>query len=129
MPILGITGLNGTYHDSAACLILDNGEWVAVEEERLNRIKHSSGFPALSIEWCLKETGINKSDIDSAGYFLNMPAHYARYFLKNVYDNPDATDNFFYYSYKLFSYWRNQLYDDICHWLTIDRSKLIPIRH
>jgi len=129
MPILGITGLNGTYHDSSACLILDNGEWIAAEEERFNRIKHSSGFPALSIEWCLKEAGISKTDIDCVGYFLDTSIHYHRYFLKTVFDNPDKTDDFFCYSYKLFNYWHNQLYNDICQWLSIPKEKFIPVRH
>ena len=47
-----ILGVN-TYHaDSSACLII-NGEMVAaIEEERLNRIKHYAGFPVKSIKEC-----------------------------------------------------------------------------
>jgi carbamoyltransferase len=40
-------------HDSAAALVRDGEILVAIEEERLNRIKHSNYFPSLSIQYCL----------------------------------------------------------------------------
>lgn len=129
MPVLGIMGLNGSFHDSGACLITDDGEWVAVEEERLNRIKHSSGFPALSIEWCLRELGYRLSDLDAIGYPWDMPNRYSRYYLKTVYDFGSAADEFFLYGYKVFHYWKDQLYQDMCRWLDAPRSRLIPVRH
>ena len=40
-----ILGINANHADSSACIIL-NGEIVAaIEEERLNRVKHYSGYP------------------------------------------------------------------------------------
>ena len=44
-----ILGLNCEHADSAACLIKDNKIIVAIEEERLSRIKHHFGFPYKSI--------------------------------------------------------------------------------
>jgi len=48
-----ILGLNAYHGDSAAAAV-DNGQLVsAVEEERLNRIKHWAGLPLLSAKLCL----------------------------------------------------------------------------
>ena len=55
---------NYSSHDGAAVL-LRNGEVVAaVEEERLNRIKHSNFFPARAIRYCLAEAGATLEDVD-----------------------------------------------------------------
>lgn len=51
-------------HDGAAAL-LRNGEVVAaIEEERLNRIKHSNFFPVRAIRWCLNDAGLSMDDVD-----------------------------------------------------------------
>jgi carbamoyltransferase len=58
-----ILGINALHADSSACII-NNGELVcAIEEERLNRKKHTSELPILSIEECIKISGINKDFI------------------------------------------------------------------
>lgn len=66
MIILGING--GTrpgYQDTAAALCV-NGEIVAaIEEERLNRIKHSPGqLPLKSVEWVLQAHNIPIKEVD-----------------------------------------------------------------
>ena len=61
---MNILGVNAYHPDSAACLI-KNGELIAaVEEERLNRIKHWAGFPTESIKFCLEKGGLKIEDID-----------------------------------------------------------------
>jgi carbamoyltransferase len=58
-----ILGINALHSDSSACII-KNGELVcALEEERLNRKKHTAQFPILAIEECIKIAGINKNYI------------------------------------------------------------------
>ena len=39
-----ILGLNCEHADSATCLIIDNKILIAIEEERISRIKHHYGF-------------------------------------------------------------------------------------
>lgn len=64
-------------HDRSACLIQDGEVVVAVEEERLDRIKHSEGFlvsghfdwltktlPMKAITYCLRTGGIGLDDLD-----------------------------------------------------------------
>ncbi|MCF3165780.1 carbamoyltransferase [Streptomyces violaceoruber] len=83
MITLGITGsfadLSGTFmpdvpewlfHDSAAALVVDGVVVAAVEEERLNRIKHSNKFPQLAAQSCLELAGIKASDIDDIAFFF-----------------------------------------------------------
>lgn len=67
MVILGINqvaGLLTGQHDAAAALIKDGKLIASVEEERLNRQRHSKGFPKLAVQYCLKEAGLTEKDID-----------------------------------------------------------------
>lgn len=52
-------------HDTAAALVRDNEVIVAIEEERLNRVKHCNFFPARAVEFCLREAGVDLAEIDS----------------------------------------------------------------
>ena len=60
--ILGINCLCS--YDVSAALIIDGEIVAAIEEERLNRIRHTSDFPKKSIEFCLQKAGLSISDID-----------------------------------------------------------------
>lgn len=51
-------------HDSAAVLIRDGEILSAIEEERLNRIKHSNCFPVRAIRYCLDEHRLGLADVD-----------------------------------------------------------------
>ncbi len=64
-----ILGISGFYHDSAACLIKDGEIVAAIEEERLNRIKHYNGFPFKAIEQCLKKEKISIKQVDYVGFY------------------------------------------------------------
>ena len=59
-----ILGLNAYHGDAAACLVIDGELVAAVEEERLNRVKHSAGFPALAARWVLEEGGVEPGALD-----------------------------------------------------------------
>jgi hypothetical protein len=69
MKILGITGsLNlvhedsdGDHHDAAAVLVVDGKVAAAIEEERLNRIKHTDKFPVNAIRFVLQQQDLNTS--------------------------------------------------------------------
>ena len=51
-------------HDSAALLLRDAQIVSAIEEERLNRIKHTNCFPASAIKYCLNENRMTLADVD-----------------------------------------------------------------
>ncbi|WP_298555591.1 carbamoyltransferase C-terminal domain-containing protein [uncultured Algibacter sp.] len=59
-----ILGLNYYFHDSTACIIKDGVLLAAIEEERLNRDKHTRKFPMLAIDRCLKIAKLEYDDID-----------------------------------------------------------------
>lgn len=59
----------GTCHDAAAVLVEDGKVIAGIEEERLNRIKHSSKGPINSIRFCLNSRGIKLNDIDFLTFY------------------------------------------------------------
>ncbi len=59
-----ILGLNYYFHDSSACIVKDGILIAAIEEERLNRDKHTQAFPELAIKKCLDIAGLTYTDID-----------------------------------------------------------------
>ncbi|MDC0446034.1 carbamoyltransferase [Candidatus Pelagibacter sp.] len=58
-----VLGLNCNHADSSACIIKDGKLLFAIEEERLNRVKHWAGLPVESIKCCLENLDLNISDI------------------------------------------------------------------
>ena len=64
-----ILGLSAYYHDSAAALIHDGRIIAAVQEERLSRRKHDARFPAMAINACLSEAGIEFRDLDEVVFY------------------------------------------------------------
>ncbi len=64
-----ILGISAFYHDSAACIIKDGKILAAAQEERFTRIKHDHSFPVNSIKFCMQESNINYSDLDSVVFY------------------------------------------------------------
>ena len=75
MPVLGIgTGLKLGHHDPSASIVEDAKVVAAVEEERLNRQKHSkSEFPLLGIEFCLNASGKVFDEVEFAFSLSSYP--------------------------------------------------------
>jgi carbamoyltransferase len=73
-----IIGINAFHADSAACLVVDGKLIVAIEEERINRIKHWAGFPIESIKYCLKYSNLEISDIDHFSINIDPRANYLK---------------------------------------------------
>ena len=66
MYILGISAL---YHDSAACLIKDGKIIAAAQEDRFTRKKHDHSFPSNAIQYCLRETDIDGTELDYIAFY------------------------------------------------------------
>ena len=71
-----ILGLNCYHADSSACIIVNGKLEFAIEEERLNRKKHTSDLPILSIKECLKQTGINENEITHIAFNTNPNSNF-----------------------------------------------------
>jgi carbamoyltransferase len=61
---LWVLGLNAWDHDVSACLLRDGEIVVAIEKERVNRMKHASGFVDTTIRYCLETAGIELERVD-----------------------------------------------------------------
>ena len=70
-----ILGINAYHGDAAAAIIKEGRLIAAVEEERFNRCKHSAGFPARAIQYCLDTAGIRIEDVDHVGISRDPSAH------------------------------------------------------
>lgn len=70
-----ILGINAYHGDAAAAIIKDGRLIAAVEEERFNRFKHSAGFPAHAIRYCLEAAAIKPEDLDHVGISRDPSAH------------------------------------------------------
>src|SRR5690554_2204464 len=51
-------------HDAAAVLVQDGVVVAAIEEERLNRVKHTGKSPLEAINFCLDKLGVTYAEID-----------------------------------------------------------------
>ncbi len=69
-----ILGLNYYFHDSTACIVKDGELLAAIEEERLNRDKHTRVFPQLAIDRCLKIANLDYNQIDHIAVSIK-PTH------------------------------------------------------
>ena len=76
-----ILGINCYHANSSAALVVDGKLVFAIEEERLNRIKNSGGFPYLSIEECLKKGKIKLSEVD----YIATNSNPRKFFLKKLF--------------------------------------------
>jgi carbamoyltransferase len=66
MEPMHILGINAFHADAAAALVTDGALRAAVEEERLNRVRHWAGFPGLAITSVLAQEGLTLADVSHA---------------------------------------------------------------
>jgi len=62
---LALGDIYGLGHDAAAVLVSDGQVISAIEEERLNRIKHTNKSPTEAIRFCLYSNNLTLKDIDA----------------------------------------------------------------
>lgn len=73
-----ILGLNMFHADASAAIVQDGEVVFAVAEERLNRVKHYAGFPALAIKACLDAVGAKITDVDHVAVGQDSDANLAK---------------------------------------------------
>lgn len=64
-----ILGISAFYHDSAAALIVDGQIVAAAQEERFTRKKHDPSFPSNAVNYCLRQSGLNESDLKYVAFY------------------------------------------------------------
>jgi carbamoyltransferase len=70
-----VLGLNAFHGDSSAAILKDGHVIAAVEEERFTRVKHWSGVPYQSIDYCLLEAGIEFNQLQNIAINTDSKAH------------------------------------------------------
>jgi carbamoyltransferase len=81
-----IIGLNSFHADASAAIIKDDKLSFAIEEEKINRIKHWSGYPILSIKECLDQTQTLPRDVTDIAINTNTYSNFGGkffYFINN----------------------------------------------
>jgi len=81
-----VLGLNCNHADSSACILKDGKLLFAIEEERINRIKHWAGLPIESIKECLNQTSVDCTEITDIAINTNPLSNIKEktiFFLKN----------------------------------------------
>ena len=73
-----ILGLNMFHADASAAIVQDGEVVFAIAEERLNRIKHYAGFPALAVNACLDFAGAKISDVAHVAIGQDSDANLAK---------------------------------------------------
>jgi carbamoyltransferase len=73
-----ILGLNMFHADASAAIVLDGEVVFAIAEERLNRVKHYVGFPALAVKTCLDAVGARITDVDHVAVGQDSDANLAK---------------------------------------------------
>jgi carbamoyltransferase len=69
-------------HDSSVALVRDGQIIADVAEERFARIKHYSGIPFKSLDYCLSEGGISMSDVDVVAVSSKYSVPHLNYLLE-----------------------------------------------
>lgn len=83
-----IIGINSFHGDSSACILKDGKLIAAVEEERFRRIKHWSGFPDLSIKYCLSVAKCNINQVNHIAINHNPKSNLLKKFLHVIKSKP-----------------------------------------
>jgi carbamoyltransferase len=79
-----ILGINAYHGDSSAALIKDGKVIVAIEEERIRRVKHWAGFPSEAIRFCISDAGISVEDIDYITIGRDPSAHFVKKMIGSI---------------------------------------------
>lgn len=64
-----ILGISAYYHDSAAALLSNGSIVAAAQEERFSRKKNDERFPRNAAAFCLKQGGLQESDLDAVVFY------------------------------------------------------------
>ena len=91
---MNILGISCYYHDAAACLIRDGKVAAAAQEERFNRIKHSSVFPVNAVNFCLQFCDITIRDIDYVVFYEKPFLKFSRVVIDHLRSWPFSLNNF-----------------------------------
>lgn len=89
-----ILGISAHYHDAAAALISEGRIVAAVSEESFSRIKHDPDFPRQAIAYCLREGGIQASQLEAVVFYDKPFVKFERILASSVQTFPRSFPQF-----------------------------------
>lgn len=111
----------GMIHDTSAVLIKDGVIVSAIEEERLNRLKHTNKFPVNAIRYVLDSQNLSLQDVDYFGFFATEK--FVEMVLKQIYIEDQSIDQIL-SARNYISFLFNEAFG-----VTIDESKIQFVDH
>ena len=69
MAELDVVGVSAHFHDAACCVLRDGALVAAAQEERFSRIKHDPATPIHAFRYCLREAGLDITQVDCLAYY------------------------------------------------------------
>lgn len=89
-----ILGVSGLYHDAAAALVVDGAIAIAIQEERLSRVKNDPSLPLRAIQASMEYAKITPADIDSVVFYEDPFAKLERTLVSTVRSFPRGRRHF-----------------------------------
>jgi carbamoyltransferase len=125
---LNILGISAYYHDSAAALLVDGELVAAAQEERFSRLKFDPGLPVQAIEYCLREAGLTKADLDYVVFYEKPLRKFHRILLSNLVGFPRSLGSF---RESLASWFTEKMWvkSDLLKLMEIPEKKLLFVEH
>ncbi len=75
---MNVVGLSAFYHESSCCLLRDGELVAAASEERFTRVKHDPRLPVEAFRFCLRDGGLDVTDVDAVAYYESPTKKLAR---------------------------------------------------
>lgn len=65
-----ILGIGYGSHDSSAAVMVEGKLKAAIEQERINLVKHTEAFPLEAAKACLASLGLSMADVDLVFFYF-----------------------------------------------------------
>src|SRR5690349_21126205 len=89
-----VLGVSGGYHDAAAALVVDGALVVAIQEERLTRIKNDPSLPVQAMRACLDFAGVAAGALDRVVFYEDPYAKLERVLTSTLGNAPRSLRQF-----------------------------------
>lgn len=89
-----VLGVSGGYHDAAAALVVDGKLVVAIQEERLSRLKNDAALPVQAMRACLGFAGLEAGALDRVVFYEDPYAKLERVLVSTLGNAPRALRQF-----------------------------------
>lgn len=125
---MNILGISAHYHDSAAALLVNGTLAAAAQEERFSRLKFDPGVPRQAIDYCLREAGLSKGDLDYVVFYEKPLRKFHRILLSNLAGFPRSLGSF---RESLLAWFTEKMWikSDLLKLMEIPAEKLLFVEH